>query len=292
MKRFEFIRAERQNYRIAKLCEAKQVTKQGFYAWDKRGESKRTKRRRETSVLVEQEYYDNKRILGATKIAKNLSTAEKPLNRKLVASIMKEKHLKSKVVKKYKATTNSKHNLPVAENILKREFTAELPNRKWVSDITYIATDEGWLYLAGILDLCGKEIAGWSMSERMTKELVIKCFNNAQKQRGNPKGVLLHSDRGSQYCSNDYQKVLKENDFICSMSRKGNCWDNAPMESFWGKLKQEWLNDKHFRTRDEARAAVFWYIEVFYQRKRPHASNGYKTPFAYGTEALKKAANF
>lgn len=177
------------------------MTKQGFCAWDKRGESKRDKRQRDMSVLVEQEYYDNKRILGATKIAKILSTAEKPLNRKLVASIMKEKHFKSKVVKKYKVTTNSKHNLRVAENILQREFTAELPNRKWVSNITYIATDECWLYLAGILDLCGKEIAGWSMGERMTKE----------------------------------------NDFICSMSRKGNCWDNAPMESFWANLNRNGL---------------------------------------------------
>lgn len=201
---------------------------------------------------------------------------------------MKENGLQSRVVKKYKATTNSNHNLPVAENVLNREFSAEKPNHKWVSDITYVATDEGWLYVAGILDLYGKEIVGWAMGDRMTKELVIKCLNQARGRRGKPRGVLLHSDRGSQYCSHDYQKLLAEHGYICSMSRKGNCYDNAPMESFWGKLKQEWLNGQHFRTREEAKAAIFWYIEVFYKRKRPHASNGYKTPEEY----TKAASNF
>lgn len=201
---------------------------------------------------------------------------------------MKENGLKSKVVKKYKATTNSKHNLPVAENILNRDFTADIPNQKWVSDITYVPTDEGWLYVAAILDLCGREIAGWAMGERMTKELVIRCLKQAQGRRGNPKNVLLHSDRGSQYCSYEYQSLLKKNDFTCSMSRKGNCWDNAPMESFWGKLKQEWLNDQHFKTREQAKSEIFWYIEVYYKRKRLHAGNGYKTPEEY----TKLAANF
>ncbi len=213
--------------------------------------------------MVIKEFNDNKRIPGSVKITKNLSTTKKPINRKLVAKIMKENGLKSKVVKKYKAATNSKHNLPVAENILNRDFKAEKPNQKWVSDITYAATDEGWLYLAGILDLCGREIAGWSMGERMTKDLVIRCLNQARCCRGKPQNVLIHTDRGSQYCSNDYQKLLKDNSFICSMSRKGNCWDNAPMESFWGKLKQEWLNDQYFKTREEAKVAIFWYIEVY-----------------------------
>ena len=126
------------------------------------------------------------------------------------------------------------------------------------------------------------------MGDRMTKDLVIRCFNQAKGRRGNPQGVLIHSDRGSQYCSNDYQKLLKKNNFICSMSRKGNCWDNAPMESFWGKLKQEWLNDQHFKTREEAKSAIFWYIEIYYRRKRTHQTNGYKTPEVY----TKMIANF
>ena len=191
---------------------------------------------------------------------------------------MRENGWVPKVVKKYKVTTNSNHNLPVAENLLNREFQADGSNQKWVSDITYIPTDEGWLYLAGILDLYGREPVGWAMGERMTKELVIQALKQANGRRDNPKGVLIHSDRGSQYCSHDYQKELKTNGFICSMSRKGNCWDNAPMESFWGKLKQEWLNDKHFRTREDAKKAVFWYIEVYYKNYRLHQSNGYQTP--------------
>jgi putative transposase len=194
---------------------------------------------------------------------------------------MRELGLIPKVVKKYKATTNSNHNLPVAENILNREFTSDRPNQKWVSDITYVPTDEGWLYVAGVLDLYNREVVGWAMGERMTKELVLDALRQAKDRQGNPKGVLAHSDRGSQYCSYDYQKELKKDGFICSMSRKGNCWDNAPMESFWGKLKQEWLNDKRFRTREDAKRAIFWYIEVYYKRYRLHESNGYMTPSDY-----------
>ena len=222
---------------------------------------------------MRKEFFSNRRIPGARKIARKLG-----VGRKIVADIMRENGWVPKVVKKYKATTNSNHNLPVAENLLNREFQADGSNQKWVSDITYIPTDEGWLYLAGILDLYGREPVGWAMGERMTKELVIQALKQANGRRDNPKGVLIHSDRGSQYCSHDYQMELKKNGFICSMSRKGNCWDNAPMESFWGKLKQEWLNDKHFRTRKDAKKAVFWYIEVYYKNYRLHQSNGYQTP--------------
>ena len=194
---------------------------------------------------------------------------------------MKENGWKSKVVKKYKATTNSRHNMPVADNLLDRQFTASQPNEKWLSDITYIPTDEGWLYLAGILDLYGRELVGWAMGPRMTKELVMQALEQARARRGSPVGVMLHSDRGSQYCCSDYQEMLKRGGFVCSMSRKGNAYDNAPMESFWGKLKQEWLNDRRFRTRQEAMQAVFWYIEVYYRNYRLHAGNGYQVPRDY-----------
>ena len=266
---------------MTKLCEVLQVTRSGYYAWDKRPKSKREQRRERIAKLVEEEFFANHRIFGARKIAKVIRTKGEKVSRGLVADIMQEKGLVSKVVKKYKATTNSDHNLPVAENLLNREFHAVRLNEKWVSDITYVATDEGWLYVAGILDLYGHEVVGWAMGERMTKELVIDCLNQAIGRRGNPKGVLLHSDRGSQYCSKKYRKLMDKHGFICSMSRKGNCWDNAPMESFWGKLKQEWLNGKHFKTRAEAKAAIFWYIEVFYRRHRPHEANDYMTPEAF-----------
>ena len=264
------------------------VARSAYYAWDERPESRRSIRKKELTKKVQEEFFTNHQIPGAKKIAEKLSKADNPVGRKAVGTIMRENGWKSKVVKKYKATTNSNHNLPVAENVLNREFQAVKPNQKWVSDITYIKTDEGWLYLAGILDLCGREVVGWAMGDRMTKELVIRCLNQARGRRGNPRNVLLHSDRGSQYCSHDYQNELKKNDFICSMSRKGNCWDNAPMESFWGKLKQEWLNDKRFRTRKDAMQAVFWYIEVYYKNYRLHETNGYLTPSEY----TKSAANF
>ena len=191
---------------------------------------------------------------------------------------MRENGLKSKVSKKHKATTNSNHNMPVAPNILDREFSATTPNQKWLSDITYVATDEGWLYLACVIDLFGHEIVGWSMDERMTKELVISALKQARIRRKNPRGVLAHSDRGSQYCSEEYQRLLAEHGYICSMSRKGNCWDNAPIESFWGKLKQEHLNDFHFRTRNEAKMEIFWYIEIYHRHYRLHEANDYMTP--------------
>ena len=271
---------------MTKLCEVLQVKRSGYYAWDKRPKSRREQRRERIAKVVEAEFHASHRIFGSKKITKKLRSQGEKVSRGLVSRIMQEKGLRSKVVKKYRATTNSKHNLPVAENLLNREFNATRLNEKWVSDITYVATDEGWLYVAGILDLYGHEVVGWSMGERMTKELVIGCLNQARGRRGNPRGVLLHSDRGSQYCSNEYQRILKNHGFACSMSRKGNCWDNAPMESFWGKLKQEWLNGKRFKTRAEARAAIFWYIEVFYRRQRPHEANNYLTPEAYTKAAV------
>ncbi len=191
---------------------------------------------------------------------------------------MRENGIRSKSHKKYKATTNSRHSLPVAENILNRDFAADRPGQKMVSDITYIQTNEGWLFLAGAMDLCGDKIVGISMDSRMTKELVIAALKDAIRHTQSAEGCILHSDRGSQRCSLDYQAPAKEHGFIGSVSRKGNCRDNAPMESFRGKLKQEWLNGRRFRTREEAKAAVFEYIWIFYNRKRIHEANGYLTP--------------
>ncbi len=229
-------------------------------------------------------------MFGSVKITREINKkSKKPINHKRVERIMSENGIKSKVSKKFKATTNSNHNLPVAENILNRDFTADRPNQKMVSDITYLWTDEGWLYIAAVMDLYGQKIIGLSMSERMTKDIVINALNDAYKRAGRPTGVILHSDRGSQYCSSDYQVLLKKYGFICSMSRKGNCWDNAPMESFWGKMKCEWLYGNHYKTREEARAAVFEYVEIFYNRQRIHASNGYITPEEYYNNAIKKA---
>ncbi len=198
---------------------------------------------------------------------------------------MKKEGLRSRVSKKFKATTNSSHKLPVAENILNREFGAEKPGQKMVSDITCLWTDEGWLYIAGVLDLYGHKVVGLSMGERMTKELVMNALEEAYHRSGRPRGTLIHSDRGSQYCSNDYQERIKEYGFISSMSRKGNCWNNVPAESFWGKMKYEWLNGQHFRTREETWGAVFEYVEIFCNRRWLHSSNDYLTPEKYWSSA-------
>lgn len=265
------------------------MSRSSYYAWDKRPESNRSKANKILLEKIRDIHNGSKKVYGSIKIRKKLNDGKNPpINHKRIERLMSENGIKSKVSKKFRATTNSNHKLPVAKNILDRDFSVEKPNEKMVSDITYVWTDEGWLYVAAIMDLCGQKIVGLSMSERMTKDLVINALNDAYNSAGRPNGVILHSDRGSQYCSTDYQSLIKKYNFICSMSRKGNCWDNAPMESFWGKMKCEWLYENHFKTRDEARAAVFEYVEIFYNRQRIHASNGYITPEQYYNNAKKE----
>lgn len=272
----------RSRYRIAKMAQWLQVSKSGYYAWRKRGKSPRCTENEALLKEIIRIHEATHGIYGGRKITREINRrSEKKVNHKRVERIMRENGIRSKSHKKYKATTNSRHHLPVAENILNRDFAADRPGQKMVSDITYIPTDEGWLYLAGVMDLCGDKIVGISMDGRMTKELVISALEDAIRHTPDTKGCILHSDRGSQYCSLDYQALAEGHGFISSMSRRGNCWDNAPMESFWGKLKQEWLNGQHFRTREEAKAAVFEYIWIFYNRKRIHEANGYLTPEEY-----------
>ena len=260
------------------MCKALDVSRSGYYAYASRGESNRSRENRELLETIKVIHEKSRKIYGAPQITKNLPENQKA-SRGRVARIMRANGIRSKVTKKYKATTNSKHNLPVADNILNRDFTASKPNEKWVSDITYIPTREGWLYLAGVMDLHGRKLVGWAMDSRMKTELVSAALKQAIGRTGAKEGLLVHSDRGVQYASKDYQKLLKKHGFICSMSRKGNCYDNAPMESFWGKLKMEWLNDYTFNTRAEAKKAVFEYIELFYNRRRTHSTNGYIPPF-------------
>ena len=192
------------------------------------------------------------------------------------------------VPRKYKATTDSKHNFPVAPNLLKQDFYIKEPNKVWLADITYIATVEGWLYLATIMDLCSRRIKGWSMNDRLTKELALNALKMALCHHPPDQGVIHHSDRGSQYASHEYQKLLKNNGLICSMSRKGNCWDNAPMESFFHTLKTEWVFRFKYKTRREAKASLFDYIEMFYNRERRHSALQYMNPCQY--ELYKMAA--
>jgi transposase InsO family protein len=195
-----------------------------------------------------------------------------------VARLMREAGICAKRKRKYRVTTNSKHNLPVAPNLLARQFTVDRPNAVWVSDITYIWTSEGWLYLAGVVDLYSRMVVGWSMSNRITGELTLDALNQALGRRRPNPGLLHHSDRGSQYAAGDYRKLLKVHRVTCSMSRKADPWDNAPMESFFATLKTELIYRERFSTREEAKMKIFDYIEVFYNRERRHSSLGYESP--------------
>ena len=287
--KFRFIQANRSTFRVVKMAIVLGVSESGYYAWAKRqsrGPNPRTVERETLRDRIFEIYTESNCVYGSRKITRILRRKYKMnVNHKRIENIMHDAGIRSKASKKYKATTNSKHNLPVSENLLNRDFRAFGPNQKMVSDITYIRTDEGWLYLASIMDLYGRKIVGMAMDSTMTKELVIRALVDAKSRIGKVKDCILHSDRGTQYCSRSYQNLLRASGFISSMSRKGNCWDNAPMESFWGKLKQEWLNEQHFKTRDEAKKAVFEYIWIFYNRKRAHAANDYMTPEEYYSQA-------
>ena len=283
--KYQMIQRYSSHFKVSKMCRIMDVSRSGYYAFIKRPESELSKRQKAVLAEIKIIHKENYEIYGAPRITAELNNKGIHISKGMVSRLMRKNGIKSKTVKKYKATTDSNHDLPVAENILNREFTADIRDRKWLSDITYIGTDEGWLYLAGILDVYDGAIVGWSMGARMTKALVINALSDACMRRSPQPGLVLHSDRGSQYCSAKYQKAIAKRKFICSMSRKGNCWDNAPMESFWGKLKTEWLYGKRFRTRDEAKRAVFEYIELFYNRKRLRSVNGYIPPLKMGIAA-------
>lgn len=232
-----FIHKHRSKFPIAKMCRVLEVSRSGYYAYINRPESNQRKRRSELLKTIKHIYLANHKIYGAPRIARALPPEQKACVG-TVAKLMRQAGLRSKTVKKFKATTNSNHSLPVAENILNQDFSTKQRNQKWVSDITYIWTREGWLYLAGILDLYDKSIVGWAMDARAKKELVISALNQAVGRRRPARGLILHSDRGVQYASKNYQKLLTKRGFICSMSRKGNCYDNAAMESFWRHVEK------------------------------------------------------
>ena len=222
-----------------------------------------------------------RRCYGSPKVHEELVARGIACSLNRVARVMRENGIVSISKRKFKQTTDSGHDYPIAPNLLDREFDVPRPDEVYVSDITYIATDEGWLYLATVMDLCLRRIVGWSMNKRMTRDLVIDALDMAVKERRPGPGVLHHSDRGSQYASDDYQERLKKYGMICSMSRKGDCWDNAVMESFYRSLKVECVYLTRYRTREEARRDIFTYIELFYNRVRRHSYLGYLSPEEY-----------
>lgn len=264
------------------MCRVLEVSRSGFYDWLGRPESRRSKRHRYLTIRIRQIHIEYSKIYGSPRIHGELVDQGEKVGENTVALLMRKHKIQSKVHKRFVATTDSRNTKKPAENILKQDFIARQPNEKWVSDVTFIPTRQGWLYLATIMDLYSRLIVGWSMGNRNNTELLENTLEMASSRRGdNIKGVLLHSDQGRQYASSSYQNLLHNMGIVCSMSRKGNCWDNAPMESFFHSLKTEWVVFEDYKTRAEARSSLFSYIELFYNSKRRHSSLGYKNPMAF-----------
>lgn len=269
-------------FSIGVVCEVLEVSRSGYYARLRRPQSNQSKRREELAQKIQAVHQENRSVYGSPRVCEALLIQGERVCENTVADIMKEREIRAKQKKKFvPVTTDSRHHQPVAQNILNREFTAEMPNQKWVVDITYIPTDEGWLYLAGVMDLFSRRIVGWSMADHMQTELVSDALQMAIARRCPDEGLLHHSDRGVQYASDDYLHLLQSHKIEASMSGKGNCWDNAAMESFWSTLKTEEVYQNIYATREQARASIFEYIEIFYNRKRLHSSLGYKSPEAF-----------
>jgi len=286
--KFRFISEHRGTFRVGRMCNVLDVSRSGYYAWRKRPESLRKKENRKLVAQIKVIHGQNRKVYGSPRIHSELRDKGVSCGRNRVARIMKQEGIRAIVPRKYKATTDSKHNLPVAPNLLKQDFDIKEPNKVWLADITYIATVEGWLYLASIMDLGSRRIKGWSMNNRITRGLTIDALKMAICNHPETKEIIHHSDRGSQYASHEYQKLLKDNGLICSMSRKGNCWDNAPIESFFHTLKTEWVYGFKYKTRQEAKTSLFDYIEMFYNRQRRHSALQYMNPCQY--ELYKMAA--
>ena len=280
--RFVAIDEHREQFRLSSMCSALHVSISGYHAWRKRPLSERKKEEWRLIELIEKIHQESRESYGSPRVHAVLSNhkeVECSLSR--TARLMRKHGIKARSRKKFRVTTNSKHKLPVAENILNRDFNPESPNEAWAGDITYLWTDEGWLYLAVVLELLSRKVVGWAMEDTLSRELVLRALRMAIKTREPSKGIVAHTDRGSQYASSDYQKLLKLYDAVCSMSRKGNCWDNAVVESFFGTLKQEHVFFERFKTRDEARRSVFEWIEGWYNRKRIHSTLGNMSPEEY-----------
>lgn len=267
------------------------VSRSGYYKWRDRPESERERQHKEWTEQVKEVFDDSRQLYGSPKVTQKLNQQGVSISERTVTRIMKKQEWRSRTVKKYKATTNSKHSLPVQDNVLNQDFTASKPNEKWVTDITYVATGEGWLYLASVMDLYSRKIVGWHMSDRMTKELVLQALRQAYGRQQPDGEVLHHSDRGSQYASHDYQKQLQVYSMTGSMSRKGNCYDNACIESFHSIIKKELIYLNKFETRAEAEKSIFEYIEVFYNNERIHSTIGYCTPSDFERQHYFNAVN-
>ena len=279
--KYAFIRDHREQFDVALMCGLLGVSKSGFYAWLGRDHNGRAAKKLAIVRKIEALHLGSRKVYGSPRIFRALKALGTSVAKATVERLMREFGIKAKTVRRFRATTYSKHSLPIAENIVARVFDRGAPNRVWASDITYLWTDEGWLYLAIVIDCHSRKIVGWAIDKTMTTELVETALNRAIARQNPGPGVIHHSDRGVQYASRSFQSLLKKNGITPSMSRKGNCWDNAVAESFFRSLKVEFVYHERFVTRGEAKSAVFEWIEVFYNRQRLHSGLGYQSPECY-----------
>jgi transposase InsO family protein len=279
---YRFIDAHLSQWPVRLLCQTLEVSPAGYYAWRQR--PRRAQEQRHDTLLVEIRaiHAEVKARYGSPRIHKELVARGHACCVNTVAKLMRDNDIQAKTARRFRVrTTDSNHDLPVADNLLDRQFNPSQANEAWVADITYIPTREGWLYLAAVEDLYSRRVVGWSMADHVESRLVVDALELAVQRRLPDEGLLAHSDRGSQYASEHYQRLLGKHGITCSMSRRADCWDNAPMESFFASLKKELVHDADFATKAETRAAIVEYIEVFYNNQRRHSSLGYVSPAEY-----------
>jgi putative transposase len=279
---FRFIRGHADRFSIERMCQVLSVSRSGYYAWLRRSESRRSQKNRRLLIDIKAVYRASRQNYGSPRVYEALRAQGILCSVNRVARLMRVEGIRAKRRRRFRPrTTDSTHVHPVAANLLDRKFQVDGADRVWMADITYIATQEGWLYLAVIIDLYSRFVVGWSMSARITSQLTIDALTMALQRRRPGPALVHHSDRGSQYASGDYRIVLQKHKIISSMSRKGNCYDHAPVESFFGTLKTELVHHRRYRSRAEAKADIFDYLEIFYNRQRLHSSLGYKSPAAF-----------
>ena len=288
--KYALIEQWRQQFPIEAMCQVFGVSRSGYYNWVQHEPSDRKQSDERLKLEIKVAHIRTRETYGTRQLQTELAENGIIVGRDRLARLRKELRLRCKQKRKFRATTNSNHNLPVAPNLLNQTFAPTAPNQVWVADLTYVATQEGWLYLAGIKDVYTCEIVGYAMGERMTKELTGKALFMALRSQRPPAGLIHHSDRGSQYCAYDYRVIQEQFGLKTSMSRKGNCYDNAPMESFWGTLKNESLSHYRFNNRDEAISVIREYIEIFYNRQRRHSRLGNISPAAFREKYHQMAA--
>jgi len=285
--KYYFMQQYGSGFEVRRMCRVLGVSRSGYYSYLRCGLSRRHEENRCLVEKIKQIWHEVRGVYGSPRVTVELRAQGFVCGENRIARLMRENGIKARTKKKFKVTTKSDHNLPVAQDLVKRDFSASQMNELWLSDITYIWTWEGWMYLAAVMDVYNRQIVGWALHDRLNKTLVVDSLSNALKPRSPQPGLIFHSDRGSQYASDKVKKILKAWHIRQSMSNKGNCFDNAMMESFFSSLKKELVYLMTFHSKDQARRSIFEYIEIFYNRQRRHSALNYKSPLEYYKDATQ-----